>query len=107
MIVEDFKTLKVGDKVMYGGEANIVTETLTNTYVKLKDNEGYECKIYIDEDSKIEILGLVEPNREEKVFEAICKREKEDKRNVKYILYQVKHGVPLDDVLRNLGYVKR
>ena len=34
------------------------------------------------------------------------KHKSEDVKNVEYILYQVKHGVRLDDVLRNLGYEK-
>lgn len=32
---------------------------------------------------------------------------KDDKQCIKYILYQTKHGVSLEDVLRNLGYVKQ
>lgn len=32
---------------------------------------------------------------------------KDDKECIKYILYQTKHGVSLEDVLRNLGYVKQ
>lgn len=33
--------------------------------------------------------------------------DKDDKECIKYILYQTKHGVSLEDVLRNLGYVKQ
>lgn len=31
---------------------------------------------------------------------------KDDEQNIKYILYQTKHGVSLEDTLLNLGYVK-
>ena len=34
------------------------------------------------------------------------KHKSEDVKNAEYILYQVKHGVRLDDVLKNLGYEK-
>lgn len=33
-------------------------------------------------------------------------KEASDVAMVRYIVYQVKHGVNLDDVLKNLGYVK-
>lgn len=36
----------------------------------------------------------------------IFRKLSDDMLTVKYILYQVKHGVRLEDVLKNLGYVK-
>ena len=34
------------------------------------------------------------------------KQRQDEKATLGYINYQVKHGVHLDDVLRNLGYIK-
>ena len=36
----------------------------------------------------------------------LFKRLSDDEIAVKYIVYQVKHGVRLEDVLKNFGYTK-
>ena len=41
-----------------------------------------------------------------KIFKQCKKTHKEDLNTAKYILYQVKHYVRLDDVIQNLGYIK-
>jgi len=42
-----------------------------------------------------------------KIFKQLKKKHKEDLNIAKYILYQVKHYVMLDDVIQNLGYKKK
>ena len=41
-----------------------------------------------------------------KSWEVWKEQRQDEKRTLAYINYQVKHGVHLDDVLKNLGYVK-
>jgi hypothetical protein len=38
------------------------------------------------------------------IFKKLWKNLTDDERDVHYIVYQVKNGVPLDDVIKNLGY---
>lgn len=37
----------------------------------------------------------------------IFRKLSDDMLTVRYILYQVRHGVSLEDVLKNLGYIKK
>ena len=41
-----------------------------------------------------------------KIFKQRKKKHKEDLNVAKCILYQVRHYVSLDDVMKNLGYIK-
>ena len=45
--------------------------------------------------------------KSKKIFNHCKETHKEDLNTAKYILYQVKHYVRLDDVIQNLGYKKK
>lgn len=56
-------------------------------------------------------LGLpeepVEENTKESFVKKLDAKKKEDLRTITYLRYQVKHGVSLEDALKNLGYKKK